>query len=52
MQPVRVGSMQQDEHSQQRPLPSAEEAERIWERAEERAHELQATAKQDGAGRK
>ncbi len=43
--------MQQDEHSQQRPLPSAEEAEQIWDRAEKRANEMQATMKEK-AGRR
>ena len=51
MQPARVGTMQQDELSQQRPLPSAEEAEQVWERAEKRAHEMQAAMKEK-AGKK
>ena len=49
MQPVRAELMQQDDRSQQRPLPSAEEAEGIWDRAENRVHELQATLKQKAA---
>ena len=51
MQPARVGTMHQDELSQQRPLPSAEEAEQVWERAEKRAHEMQAAMKEK-AGKK
>ena len=49
MQPVRIASMQQDERSQHRPLPTAEEAEGIWDRAEKRVHEMQATMKQKAA---
>ncbi len=46
MHPVRAVPRQQAEEVERRkPLPNAQEAEQIWERAEKRASDMQAESK-------
>ena len=52
MQHVPAASMQQEKASQQRPLPTADDAEQIWEKAEKRARDMQEASRQEAPKRK